>query len=46
VPEVRERIVFDGGEPAGGPPSAFRALLEADMAKWARVAKAIRMKAD
>ena len=46
VPDVRERIVFDGGEPAGGPPSAFRALLESDMAKWARVAKAIRMKAD
>ncbi len=41
--EVRERIVFDGGEPAGGPPSVFRALLAADLAKWTRVAKAIRM---
>jgi len=46
LPEVRDRIVFDGGEPAGGTPAAFRALLEADLAKWAKVAKAIRIKAE
>jgi tripartite-type tricarboxylate transporter receptor subunit TctC len=46
LPDVRERIVFDGGEPAGGPPSEFRALLASDLAKWAKVARAIRMQAE
>ncbi|MBC7778695.1 MAG: tripartite tricarboxylate transporter substrate binding protein [Proteobacteria bacterium] len=46
APEVRERIVFDGGEPAGGPPSEFRALLASDLAKWAKVARVIKMQAE
>jgi tripartite-type tricarboxylate transporter receptor subunit TctC len=44
TPEVRDRILFDGGEPAAGPPAQFRALLESDLAKWAKVAPAMRMK--
>ena len=43
LPDVRERITFDGGEPAAGPPSEFRALLASDLSKWARIARELRM---
>jgi tripartite-type tricarboxylate transporter receptor subunit TctC len=39
LPDVRERITFDGGEPAAGPPSEFRALLASDLSKWGKIAK-------
>jgi tripartite-type tricarboxylate transporter receptor subunit TctC len=42
-PDVRDRITFDGGEPAAGPPSEFRALLASDLAKWAKIARELRM---
>jgi len=42
-PDVRDRITFDGGEPAAGPPSEFRALLAGDLAKWAKIARELRM---
>jgi len=38
-PDARECIVFDGGEPAAGPPSAFRALLASDLAKWSKITR-------
>jgi tripartite-type tricarboxylate transporter receptor subunit TctC len=41
--DVRERITFDGGEPAAGPPEAFRALLASDLAKWSKIARELRM---
>ncbi len=44
--DVRERIVFDGGEPAGGTPARFSELLASDVAKWTKVAKAMKMRAD
>jgi len=44
--DVRERIVFDGGEPAGSTPAEFRALLAADLAKWDKVARAMKMRAE
>ena len=43
LPDVRERITFDGGEPAAGPPAEFRALLASDLAKWAKIARELRM---
>jgi tripartite-type tricarboxylate transporter receptor subunit TctC len=43
LPDVRERITFDGGEPAAGPPSEFRALLASDLSKWAKIARELRM---
>jgi tripartite-type tricarboxylate transporter receptor subunit TctC len=38
-PEVRERIVADGSEPAGSSPEEFRQFMLADLAKWAKVVK-------
>ncbi len=46
LPDVRERITFDGGEPAAGPPSEFRALLASDLSKWAKIARELRMQAN
>jgi tripartite-type tricarboxylate transporter receptor subunit TctC len=43
LPDVRERITFDGGEPAAGPPSEFRALLASDLSKWSKIARELRM---
>jgi len=43
-PDVRDRILFDGGEPAGGPASQFRDLLASDVAKWGKIARAMQMK--
>jgi tripartite-type tricarboxylate transporter receptor subunit TctC len=43
LPDVRERIIFDGGEPAAGPPSEFRALLASDLSKWGKIARELRM---
>jgi tripartite-type tricarboxylate transporter receptor subunit TctC len=40
LPEVRERIVADGSEPATKTPEQFRQFLIADRAKWAKVVKA------
>ena len=34
-PEVRERIVADGSEPAGSSPEEFLQFMLADLAKWA-----------
>jgi tripartite-type tricarboxylate transporter receptor subunit TctC len=43
LPDVRERITFDGGEPAAGPPPEFRALLASDHSKWSKIARELRM---
>ena len=38
--EVRQKILADGAEPAGGSPEVFRKHLIAEIAKWQRVVKA------
>jgi hypothetical protein len=38
-----QEITFDGGEPAAGPPSEFRALLASDLSKWSKIARELRM---
>ena len=38
-PDVRERIVADGSEPAGNSPEEFRQFMLDDLAKWAKVVK-------
>ena len=43
-PEVRERIIADGSEPAGSSPEEFRQFMLADLAKWAKVVKESGMK--
>jgi tripartite-type tricarboxylate transporter receptor subunit TctC len=39
-PDVHDRIVKDGSEPVGSSPQAFKAFLDADLDKWAKVVKA------
>jgi tripartite-type tricarboxylate transporter receptor subunit TctC len=46
TPEVRERIVQDGSEPVGTTPEAFRAFLQADVAKWSKLVKESGAKLD
>ena len=46
VPEVRERILADGSEPASGSPEDFRKFLVADYAKWSDVVKKSGAKLD
>jgi len=38
-PDVRERILADGSEPASGTPETFRQFMQADLAKWAKLVK-------
>jgi tripartite-type tricarboxylate transporter receptor subunit TctC len=38
-PDVRERILSDGSEPATGTPESFRQFMHADLAKWAKLVK-------
>lgn len=45
-PDVRERIVADGSEPAGTIPEDFRLFMLADLAKWAKLVKESGAKLD
>jgi tripartite-type tricarboxylate transporter receptor subunit TctC len=38
--DVRERLAADGAEPVGSSPDEFAAFIRAEIAKWAKVAKA------
>jgi tripartite-type tricarboxylate transporter receptor subunit TctC len=46
TPEVRERIMADGSEPANSSPEEFRQFMLADLAKWAKVVKESGAKLD
>jgi len=46
TPDVRERIMVDGSEPAGIGPEPFRQFMLADLAKWAKVVKESGAKMD
>jgi tripartite-type tricarboxylate transporter receptor subunit TctC len=39
APDVREKLATAGIEPGGGTPAAFAAFIQAEMARWAKVAK-------
>lgn len=39
MPDVRQRMIDIGAEPAGGTPEKFAELIKADTAKWAAVVK-------
>jgi tripartite-type tricarboxylate transporter receptor subunit TctC len=45
-PDVRERIVVDGSEPAGTTPEEFRQFMLADLTKWAKLVKESGAKLD
>jgi len=46
MPDIRERILADGSEPAGIGPEPFRQFMLADLAKWAKVVKESGAKLD
>ena len=39
LPEVQERVLSQGGEPATGSPEEFGAFIKAELVKWAKVVK-------
>jgi tripartite-type tricarboxylate transporter receptor subunit TctC len=45
-PETRKRLEEQGGEPVGGTPEEFAALLREEVTKWAEVVKVSGAKAD
>jgi tripartite-type tricarboxylate transporter receptor subunit TctC len=45
-PDVHDRIVADGSEPAGTSPEEFRQFMLADLAKWAKLVKESGAKLD
>ena len=45
-PDIRERILADGSEPAGTTPEEFRRFMQADVAKWAKLVKESGAKLD
>jgi len=45
-PDIRDRIVLDGSEPAGTTPEDFRSFMLADLAKWAKLVKESGAKLD
>jgi tripartite-type tricarboxylate transporter receptor subunit TctC len=46
LPEVRQRLVAEGAVPIGSTPQQYRKYLTEELHKWAKVAKAINLKAD
>ena len=44
LPDVKERMMGDGMDLAGGPPQRFRDMLVADIARWQRVVKMANVK--
>ena len=45
-PELRPKLVEQGLEPVGMPPTAFRRFLEGDIAKWRELVRAANIKPD
>ena len=39
APDVRQRMLDAGIEPAGGTPQQFAAFIQSEMVKWGKVAK-------
>lgn len=45
-PELKQRLLADGAEPVGNSPEEFRTWATHEIAKWAKVVKAIGVKVD
>jgi tripartite-type tricarboxylate transporter receptor subunit TctC len=43
-PAVRERLLAGGAEPGGGTPEQFSALIRADIEKWTKVVKMLKLR--
>jgi len=46
MPDIRDRILLDGGEPVGSTADEFRAFLRAETEKWGKVIRSAGLKAD
>ncbi|OGA53151.1 MAG: hypothetical protein A3F74_11980 [Betaproteobacteria bacterium RIFCSPLOWO2_12_FULL_62_58] len=46
VPEVRQRLISQGADPASNTPEEFAAYVKAEMAKWGKVARDTGTRAD
>ena len=46
MPDVRERLLKDGAEPAGSTPEEFATMIRDDVQRWLRVVKATGAKVD
>jgi len=42
-PDMRERLLASGADPGGGPPQQLRALIDSEIAKWAKVVKSLKL---
>ena len=45
-PAIRAHFINDGGEPVGGTPEEFAAVIRADLKKWGKVVKNMGIKPD
>ena len=46
LPETQKRLISEGAEPVTGTPEDFSALIDAEMVKWAKVAKLANIQAE
>ncbi|MBI3069497.1 MAG: tripartite tricarboxylate transporter substrate binding protein, partial [Betaproteobacteria bacterium] len=46
LPDVRERMLHEGVEPAGTTPEEFGAYIRSEIAKWTKVVKATGARVD
>jgi tripartite-type tricarboxylate transporter receptor subunit TctC len=46
LPEVRERLASEAGQPVGSTPEEFQAIIRTDVAKWGKVVKEAGIKAE
>ena len=46
TPDVRERMMSEGAEPAGGTPAQFASHIQRELARWADVIKTARIRPD
>jgi tripartite-type tricarboxylate transporter receptor subunit TctC len=46
VPDTNEKLLAQGFEPVGGTPDEFGAYIKSEIAKWAKVIKTAKIKAE
>ncbi|SRR5216684_3802555 len=46
LPDVRQKLVEQGGDPVGGPPEQLERVVKAELKKWAEVIQAAKIRVD
>jgi tripartite-type tricarboxylate transporter receptor subunit TctC len=46
LPDVRQKLVDQGGDPVGGPPEQLEHMVKAELKKWAEVIQAAKIRVD